>query len=507
MFFRPGPPLTVEGPPRSQAALLLSLAAPGQILLTKTAFDLARRAMVGSDSGDAQTGGIATGPAWLDHGPYRFDPPGVELEVFEVGEPGRAPLAAPPEAQSSRRPVSTPERQARWTPEADRPVPHRPSWVLEGQLGAPRPTPFWLGRHRKTGERRVFRFALEEHRLPQLRRQLALFQWLKGSLSRPEAFARILDWNFDQPPYTLESGYTEGGKIPDWAETEGGLAAVPWATRLDLVLQTADAMASLHQAGVAHGMVTPDEILVHQKGGETKIRFVDYGLGRLLHTTYREMPQELVGDWKDPPGTVSPRRRRGAEEVALGYLGRSEYRAPELDAGADLSAHTDIYGLGMLLYHLAVGDLTVPFGPFWERRIDDPEVRRVVAAMLDPNPEVRPEDAAAAVELLRQLRPAAQAPAVLEPTESPTDPDPRGSDFETEADDGREPDPPGPGRSRWWWLAALILLAALAWTALRALGDPPPSPVDPQKGPPPVPAASAGPPPASVAGRSATRRS
>ncbi len=88
-------PLEVEGLAKPTAARLMSLAEGGQTLLTRTAFDPARRASVGA--------GGEEGLCWLAHGPYRFK--GVEeaVEVFEVGEAGRAPLAPPPGSEKAAR--------------------------------------------------------------------------------------------------------------------------------------------------------------------------------------------------------------------------------------------------------------------------------------------------------------------------------------------------------------------------------------------------------------------
>ena len=48
---------------------------------------------------------------------------------------------------------------------------------------------------------------------------------------------QVLDWQLEQEPCFLESAYTEGGDLAAWAESRGGLAAVPLAERLDIVAQ------------------------------------------------------------------------------------------------------------------------------------------------------------------------------------------------------------------------------------------------------------------------------
>ncbi len=78
-------PLEVEGLAKPTTARLTSLAVGSQTLLTRAAYDAARRASLGNGDGFQ----------WLAHGSYRFKGIEEDLEVFEVGVPGVALLAAP----------------------------------------------------------------------------------------------------------------------------------------------------------------------------------------------------------------------------------------------------------------------------------------------------------------------------------------------------------------------------------------------------------------------------
>ncbi len=78
-------PFDVEGLAKPLAARVMALAIGGQTLLTRGAFDLARRAAVGSDTGDALE--------WLAHGAYLLSGIDEPVEVFEVGVPGLSPLS------------------------------------------------------------------------------------------------------------------------------------------------------------------------------------------------------------------------------------------------------------------------------------------------------------------------------------------------------------------------------------------------------------------------------
>ena len=90
-------PLEVEGLAKAVAARVMSLAGDGRILLTRTAYDFARRAAVGATD-EAQL-------RWAAHGRYRFA--GVEdpVEVCEAAVPGPDPLAAPRGSDKAQRAV------------------------------------------------------------------------------------------------------------------------------------------------------------------------------------------------------------------------------------------------------------------------------------------------------------------------------------------------------------------------------------------------------------------
>jgi class 3 adenylate cyclase len=111
------------------SARVQSLAQGDQILLTRFAFDEARRSL----SFDELKG---VGPlCWLNHGPYLLK--GVEepIEICEVGELGKAKLGRPPDTEKAHRFISADcEPVLGWRPAVGQQVPGT-SWVLEKKLG------------------------------------------------------------------------------------------------------------------------------------------------------------------------------------------------------------------------------------------------------------------------------------------------------------------------------------------------------------------------------------
>lgn len=88
----------VEGLAKPVAARLMSVALPGQVLLSGIAFTLAQRAQ-------DELGEVAPRVRWLTHGRYQFKGVPQPMLVHEAGEAGIAPLAPPPSGSKVRREV------------------------------------------------------------------------------------------------------------------------------------------------------------------------------------------------------------------------------------------------------------------------------------------------------------------------------------------------------------------------------------------------------------------
>ena len=91
-------PVEVEGLVKPITSRLMSLALPGQILLSNIAYDLAHRAQ-------GELGDQLTDIRWRTHGRYRLRGVPDPVAVFEVGEEGLAPLKAPPWSSKAHREV------------------------------------------------------------------------------------------------------------------------------------------------------------------------------------------------------------------------------------------------------------------------------------------------------------------------------------------------------------------------------------------------------------------
>ena len=65
------------------------------------------------------------------------------------------------------------------------------------------------------------------------------------------------------------------------------------------------------------------------------------------------------------------------------HLGNPLYTAPEQARGEPLDARSDAFSIGVLLYQMAVGDLSRPLAPGWERDIHDPLLLEDISAMVE----------------------------------------------------------------------------------------------------------------------------
>lgn len=269
-------------------------------------------------------------------------------------------------------------------------LPHRPHWRLLQTLGSGGYGEAWLAEHDKTRERRVFKFAFGEQGLTALKREVTLYRVLKDTYGERRDWVRVLDWNVEEAPYFIETRHAAGGDLPAWVASQGGLAAIPLAQRLEWVAQAADALSAAHAAGVLHKDLKPSNLLVDfDAGGAPFIQLADFGSGRLLDPASLQITR-LGFTRTETPGDGSD-------------SGTPLYVAPERIAGQLPTAQSDIYALGILLFQLVVGDFKRPLSPGWEADIEDELLREDVHAAAVGDPALRMRDGAELAQRLRGL--------------------------------------------------------------------------------------------------------
>lgn len=259
-------------------------------------------------------------------------------------------------------------------------VPGRDQWRLVRRLDVSPSSEVWLAEHPKTRERRVFKFAPDAARLKGLKREVTLARLLHQSLAERSEFVRILEWNFELPPYFLESEYC-GPNLLEWAEAHGGLANIPLNDRLRLLADVTVAVAAAHSLGVLHKDLKPGNILISTEQDEKpRIKIADFGSAALL------APSRL--------GALGITNMGFTHTDDAGSLsGTVMYVAPEVVAGQSPTANSDVYALGVLLYQLTVADFRKPLAPGWEADVADPLLREDISAAACGDPARRIETA------------------------------------------------------------------------------------------------------------------
>jgi tetratricopeptide (TPR) repeat protein len=380
-------PAEAEGLAISIAARLMSLAGGGQTLLTRGAFDLARRAAVGNEA-------LPPEIQWLAHGPYLFRGMDEPTEVFEVGQPGTSPLTPPLPSEKATRALRPGEEELLgWRPAPGGSIPGRDRWILERKLGEGGFGEAWLARYTKTREPRVFKFCFDPDRLRGLKREVTLFRVLKETLGKRDDIATILEWNFDGPPYFIESEYTDGGDLKDWVQSTDAQDA-PLELRLLLVAEIAGAMAAAHSVGVLHKDIKPSNVLIFTgPDGQPHSRLADFGIGLVLD-------RALLG--------VAGVTETGLTDASIlanhsSRTGTRLYTAPELIEGKPPTIQSDIYALGVVLYQLVVGDANRSLTGDWRDDIADELLREDIAACVAGDPARRLSSAAQLAERLTSL--------------------------------------------------------------------------------------------------------
>lgn len=128
---------------------------------------------------------------------------------------------------------------------------------------------------------------------------------------------------------------------------------------LDIAIQTANALAAAHKAGVIHRDIKPENLMLRPDGF---VKVLDFGLAKLA-----ERNADTNSHVAESP---SVKTKSGI------VLGTASYMSPEQARGLDVDARSDLFSLGAVLYELISG-----CQPFFGATTGD-----VLAALLTTEP-------------------------------------------------------------------------------------------------------------------------
>jgi serine/threonine protein kinase len=188
-----------------------------------------------------------------------------------------------------------------------------------------------------------------------LRREVAA---LAGN--RHPALPELYDDGTDDALPYLVFEHVDGLALDEEIEEHGAFAALDAAL---LGIQVLAGLRRVHARRLAHVDIKPDNIVLR----DGRPVLLDFGSARPI----------------------------GAEQPEGSLIGSAGYAAPDLEAGAPISAAMDLYGLGATLYEALAGTAAFsPDLPAGDRQppaaLDRSPMADVVNALLDPDPAQRP---------------------------------------------------------------------------------------------------------------------
>jgi serine/threonine protein kinase len=146
-----------------------------------------------------------------------------------------------------------------------------------------------------------------------------------AKLQHPNIVA-LYDYFEDQDGAYLVMEYVEGTPMDEYIAHQSG--PVPTPTLNEYLKQILDGFAYAHKKSIVHRDIKPSNFMVTSDG---TIKILDFGIAKILG----------AGDHKlTKTGT---------------HLGTVLYMSPEQVKGGDLDQRSDIYSLGVTLFHLATG--------------------------------------------------------------------------------------------------------------------------------------------------------
>jgi serine/threonine protein kinase len=123
---------------------------------------------------------------------------------------------------------------------------------------------------------------------------------------------------------------------------------------VDLLSQVLSALAVAHDLGIVHRDLKPENVLVCQEPGDDGLpvetaKVCDFGIAKMIDCARR--------DPTGPPVPTNVTAELGRITLAGTVIGTPDYFSPEQARAEPLDARSDLYSVGVVLYHALAGRL------------------------------------------------------------------------------------------------------------------------------------------------------
>jgi eukaryotic-like serine/threonine-protein kinase len=263
--------------------------------------------------------------------------------------------------------------------------------------------------------------------------------------------------------YYIAMEYLDGRSLKTIIREEAPLAP---ERAIDLTIQVLRAARFAHRRGIIHRDFKPQNVIVDAEG---RAKVTDFGIARA-----------------------------GASDMTQtgSIMGTAQYLSPEQAQGEAVSAASDLYSIGIILYEMLTGRVPfdgesavtialkqvneAPVPPSAYNGTVTPALEAAVLRALEKHPALRFQDADEFIDALEDARGAATtaqftAPAYAAPAGPPTMVEPAAPTGLPSEPYPYPPEPLPPREERdrgrwWWWVLALLLVAGAIVGGVLLLG-------------------------------------
>jgi serine/threonine-protein kinase len=188
-----------------------------------------------------------------------------------------------------------------------------------------------------------------------------------SALNHPN-ICTIYEINKEHDPPFIAMEYVEGETLAR-VIASGRLTAL---AAVEIAVQTAEALAEAHDAGIVHRDIKPANIIINKRG---QVKVVDFGLAKKFLSDSEDLTQQQLSHSGMIMGTVT-------------------YMSPEQARGQAVDARTDVWSLGVVLCEMLSGK--PPFG--------GDTTGDVIASILRSEPELKCDEGRLPGDLQTVLR-------------------------------------------------------------------------------------------------------